>query len=88
MRQGDRNFKTLEFFFFGDERETAILAHTEKGHYCLMVNEIVDCRRVVVKKIDGLDASQEILGGALLGEGTIGLVLDVDRLIESRLTAH
>jgi len=72
----------------GYERETAILAHTEKGHYCLMVDEIVDCRRVVVKKIDGLDTSHEILGGALLGDGTIGLVLDVDKLIESSLAAH
>lgn len=48
---------------------------------CLMVDDIVDHQQVVIKRIDGLEGVPGILGGALLGDGTIGLVLNPDYFV-------
>ncbi len=45
---------------------------------CLCVDEILDHQQVVIKRIDGLEGVPGILGGSLLGDGTIGLVLNPD----------
>lgn len=80
IRLGDHfNIKTST-----EGRKASILTRTDKGNYCLLVDKIVDCHQIVVKEIAGLNASREILGGALLGDGTIGLVLNVDQLISAR----
>ncbi len=55
-----------------------IIKNSEGVEYCLMVEEIMDHQQVVIKRIGGLEKLPGILGGALLGDGTIGLVLNID----------
>lgn len=60
--------------------EIGIIISNDKCCYCLVVDEIIDHQQVVVKRIGGLDNIQGIMGGALLGDGAIGLVINVDTL--------
>jgi two-component system chemotaxis sensor kinase CheA len=49
---------------------------------CLMVDELVGQQQVVIKSLaDSLGAIQGISGGAILGDGSISLILDVPGLI-------
>jgi two-component system chemotaxis sensor kinase CheA len=51
---------------------------------CLMVDELVGQQQVVIKSLaDSLGTIQGISGGAILGDGSISLILDVPGLIES-----
>lgn len=51
---------------------------------CLMVDEIIDETRAVLKDLGGTFRSVDgVLGGAILGDGKIGLVLDAEGLIRS-----
>ncbi len=50
---------------------------------CLMVDELVGQQQVVIKSLaDSLGAIRGISGGAILGDGSISLILDVPGLIE------
>jgi two-component system chemotaxis sensor kinase CheA len=63
----------------GGEGLTGVVVRSGEGQeYCLVVDEILDHQQVVIKRIDGLEGVPGILGGALLGDGTIGLVLNSD----------
>lgn len=55
-----------------------VVRSSEGAEFCLAVDEILDHQQVVIKRIDGLESVPGILGGALLGDGTIGLVLNPD----------
>jgi two-component system chemotaxis sensor kinase CheA len=49
-----------------------------------MVDELVGQQQVVIKSLaDSLGTIQGISGGAILGDGSISLILDVPGLIES-----
>ena len=61
-----------------------ILVKNEHDQICLLVDNIVDHQQVVIKTIEGLNKMKGIYGGALLGDGTIGLVLDIDAIIGTR----
>jgi two-component system, chemotaxis family, sensor kinase CheA len=51
---------------------------------CLMVDELVGQQQVVIKSLaDSLGTIKGISGGAILGDGSISLILDVPGLIES-----
>jgi two-component system chemotaxis sensor kinase CheA len=50
---------------------------------CLMVDELVGQQQVVIKSLaDSLGTIRGISGGAILGDGSISLILDVAGLIE------
>lgn len=55
-----------------------VIRGSDGRELCLGVDEIMDHQQVVIKHIDGLDGVPGILGGSLLGDGTIGLVLNPD----------
>lgn len=57
-----------------------ILLQNDRGEMCVFVDTILDHQQVVIKEIEGLGAMRGFLGGSLLGDGTIGLVLDVEAL--------
>ncbi len=55
-----------------------ILVQNGNEDVCLFVDSIIDHQQVVIKKVEGLEKLPGILGGCLLGDGTIGLVLNVE----------
>jgi two-component system chemotaxis sensor kinase CheA len=55
-----------------------ILVSSESDRFYICVDEIMDHQQVVIKPIKGIGTLDHILGGALLGDGSIGLVLDID----------
>jgi len=56
-----------------------ILAENEGRPYCLMVDEFVGKQEVVIKSLgESLKHVPGIAGGAILGDGRVGLVLDMD----------
>ncbi len=57
---------------------TCVLITCDAARYCLVVDEIIDHQQVVIKRINGLESVRGIMGGALLGDGTVGLVLNID----------
>ena len=57
---------------------TCVVITCDAARFCLVVDEIVDHQQVVIKRINGLESVRGIMGGALLGDGTVGLVLNID----------
>lgn len=58
-----------------------LLILTESGDrsFCLMVDELIGKQEVVIKSLgETLKNTQGIAGGAILGDGRVGLILDVD----------
>lgn len=57
---------------------TCVVIRCDASRFCLVVDEILDHQQVVIKRINGLESVRGIMGGALLGDGTVGLVLNID----------
>ncbi len=52
---------------------------------CLMVDELIGKQEVVIKSLGGaLKKNPAIAGGAVLGDGRVGLILNVDALVRFR----
>jgi len=52
---------------------------------CVLTDQIVEQQNVVLKDLGEIfHAVKSIMGGAILGDGSIGLVMDVEGLMESR----
>lgn len=66
------------------DAELLIVSVLVGGHdYALVVDEVPGVQQVVVKPIDGVNGMPEwFTGGALTGDGTVALVLDLDALIK------
>jgi two-component system chemotaxis sensor kinase CheA len=55
---------------------------------CLVVDEVIGKQQVVVKSLGGLVQNVPgIGGGAVLADGRVGLILDLDSLLQSRALA-
>ncbi len=71
---------------------TAILVESGAEHKCLLVDKIVNKQEVVVKSLgEKLKTVEGILGGTILGDGKVGLILDiygVFRISESHLYVY
>ena len=60
-----------------------VVVDSEKGSRCLMVDKIVGKAEVVVKSLgEGLKSVKGVAGGAILGNGRIGLIIDTESLFE------
>lgn len=60
-----------------------VVVDSEKGPRCLMVDKIVGKAEVVVKSLgEGLKSIKGVAGGAILGNGRIGLIIDTESLFE------
>jgi len=56
----------------------AILCETETKYKCLLVDKIISKQEVVVKSLgERLKNIDGILGGTILGDGKVGLILDI-----------
>jgi two-component system chemotaxis sensor kinase CheA len=55
-----------------------IVAETEGKQFCLMVDELIGKQEVVIKSLgEMLKSVSGVAGGAILGDGRIGLILDM-----------
>lgn len=58
-----------------------IVAESEGQRFCLMVDDLVGKQEVVIKSLgEGLGSVSGIAGGAILGDGRVGLILDMGGL--------
>lgn len=67
-----------------DPSETLlIVAEAQNRVFCLMVDELIGKQEVVIKNLGAmLQNVPGIAGGAILGDGRVGLILDLDRVFD------
>jgi two-component system chemotaxis sensor kinase CheA len=68
-----------------------VVAEVEGACYCLLVDELIGKQEVVIKSLgETFSGVTGIAGGAIMGDGRVGLILDVDRLLQDgeRETRH
>lgn len=62
-----------------------IVAETEGKRFVLMVDEFIGKQEVVIKSLGAsLKNTQGIAGGAILGDGRVGLILDLEAIYSER----
>ena len=67
-----------------DESQAAVLIHSKHGSLCLLFDQVLGHRQVVLKNLDGiLSGFHKISGVAQLGSGRMALVLNVPELVKS-----
>ncbi len=60
-----------------------VVVDGESGSKCLLVDTIIGKAEVVVKSLgEGLKSIKGVAGGAILGDGRIGLIIDIEGLFE------
>ena len=60
-----------------------VVVDSERGARCLMVDKIIGKAEVVVKSLgEGLKNIKGLAGGAILGDGRVGLIVDTEGLFE------
>ena len=63
--------------------EQVIVAETREGRFGLVVDRVVGDHQTVIKKLGGLYRHvEEVSGATILGDGTVALVLDVDKIAQ------
>ena len=68
-----------------------VVAEVEGARYCLLVDELIGKQEVVIKSLGATFSTVTgIAGGAIMGDGRVGLILDLDRLLKEgeREAAH
>jgi two-component system chemotaxis sensor kinase CheA len=64
-----------------------VIVQDNSNRCCLLVDELVGQQQVVIKKLgDSLESIKGVSGGAILGDGSISLILDVPGLVEIATT--
>ena len=62
-------------------KSVVVVAESGERHFCLMVDEVVGKQEVVIKSLgETFKQVQGVAGGAILGDGRVGLILDMDGL--------
>jgi len=60
-----------------------VVVEVENKSKCLLVDEIIGKEEVVIKSLgEGLKSARGVSGGAILGDGNVGLILDTESLFE------
>jgi two-component system chemotaxis sensor kinase CheA len=61
-----------------------IVTESEGKRFCLLVDEFIGKQEVVIKSLgETLKSTAGIAGGAILGDGRVGLILDIDGVFEA-----
>jgi len=64
-----------------DKEEVFIAIEINNKLYALVVDQIVGIHKVVVKSVTGLPTQENIFSGAaLMGDGTVSMIIDIDKL--------
>jgi two-component system chemotaxis sensor kinase CheA len=62
-----------------------IVVETGEGTFCLLVDELIGKQEVVIKSLgECFKSIPGIAGGAILGDGRVGLILDVETIFRER----
>ena len=62
-----------------------VVAEVEGQKQCLLVDELIGKQEVVIKSLgEVFQGVNGIAGGAILGDGRVGLILDLDRLFKGK----
>lgn len=62
-----------------------VVAESEGQRFCLLVDDLIGKQEVVIKSLgDTFKGVAGVAGGAILGDGRVGLILDLDRLYKDR----
>ena len=65
------------------QRVTAVTLETKGKRLAIEVDQVVGVQKVVVRSINGLPTTNRLLGGgALMGDGSVALILNVEALVE------
>jgi two-component system chemotaxis sensor kinase CheA len=65
-----------------------VVAEVEGQRFCVLVDELIGKQEVVIKTLgETFKDAHGIAGGAILGDGRVGLILDLDRLFKERTNA-
>ncbi len=60
-----------------------VVAEVEGACYCLLVDELIGKQEVVIKSLgETFSSVTGIAGAAIMGDGRVGLILDLDRLLK------
>jgi len=60
-----------------------VVAEVEGTCYCLLVDELIGKQEVVIKSLGATFRNVTgVAGGAILGDGRVGLILDLERLLK------
>jgi two-component system, chemotaxis family, sensor kinase CheA len=63
--------------------QLAVVVESQEKKRCLLVDELLGKEEIVIKSLGGwLRNVRGIAGGAILGDGTVGLILDVTGLLD------
>ncbi len=63
------------------EEHIVVTVNSNKSQTAMIVDDVLGVQKVVLRQIDGLETSGElIVGGALMGDGSIALILNPDNL--------
>lgn len=64
------------------EESVVVVAESQGRRCCLLVDQLLGNQEVVIKSLgDGLKGIRWFSGGAILGDGSIGLILDVEGIL-------
>ena len=64
------------------EDRTICIVDTDYGRACIVVDELLGQQQVVIKNLgEKLRNIQGVTGAAILGDGRVGLILDVNSLV-------
>ncbi len=76
-------FRLSDLSKSGDEPGSlAVVLNDGDGHTAVLVDEILGKQQVVTKTLgDGIPATRWIAGGAILGDGRVGLIIDPSNLL-------
>ncbi len=70
------------------EREQIMVVETEYGHYGFVVDEVLGDHQTVIKNLGNAYRNVQVVSGAtILGNGTVALILDPHRLVQSVIQA-
>jgi two-component system, chemotaxis family, sensor kinase CheA len=62
-----------------------VVAEVEGQRFCLLVDELIGKQEVVIKSLgEVFGGVAGIAGGAIMGDGRVGLILDLEKLFGDR----
>jgi two-component system chemotaxis sensor kinase CheA len=62
-----------------------VVAEVEGQRFCLLVDELIGKQEVVIKSLgEVFSGVPGVAGGAIMGDGRVGLILDLERLFKER----
>jgi two-component system chemotaxis sensor kinase CheA len=67
------------------KQSVLIVAESESRRFCLLVDDLIGKQEVVIKSLgETFKNIPGIAGGAIMGDGRVGLILELDRLFKDR----